>query len=190
VGKTGSNPASPNPLTATVLVLLYRVFANHCVRVPENTRHSAACLNEWAPSAPVYLSTLIIRRQERVRKKDRAMAQKASHRLIRKVRRDRQEGQDYPVHLLHLAVGSNSISRAHTSPAPAGRSHQQQVSPSAATFAFDVASSEMAAGLTRTDFHSCKLPFSFSNIAVESKRWCMAIVAKQEEYCCGPRQGN
>jgi hypothetical protein len=121
--------------------------------------------------------------------KVRAMAQKASHRLIRKVRRDRQEGQDYPDQCLYLPVELSSICPAHTSPVHAERSYQRQSRPSAARIsAFAVGNTEMVGVLTRTDHHSCNIPFS--NIAIQSQRSFMAIVAKQEEFCCGPRQGN
>jgi hypothetical protein len=117
------------------------------------------------------------------------MAHRDSCTLIRKARRHGQEGRDYPVHRLYFAVASNSISSARMSMVPAEQSYQQQIRRSAATFAFDAASTEMA-GPTRTGFHSSHLPSSFSNIAVEIMRSRMAIVAKQEEFCCGPRQGN
>jgi hypothetical protein len=117
------------------------------------------------------------------------MAHRDSCTLIRKARRHGQEGRDYPVHRLYFAVASNSISSARMSMVPAEQSYQQQIRRSAATFACDGARTGMMAGLARTT-HSNSLPFSFSNIAVEIMRSRMAIVAKQEEFCCGPRQGN
>ncbi|MGZ7090039.1 MAG: hypothetical protein ACXVKH_11260 [Candidatus Angelobacter sp.] len=43
-------------------------------------------------------------------------------------------------------------------------------------------------GLARTHRRSGNLPSS--NIAIQIERSYMAFVAKQEEFCCGPRQGN
>jgi hypothetical protein len=117
------------------------------------------------------------------------MAQKNNRRLIRNVRRDRQEGRDCPVHRFYPAIASSLISGAHES-TPTERSYQMQVSASEATFAFDGASAAMMADLARTGFHSSSLPFSFSNMAIQIKRLFPALVAKQEQFCCGPRQGN
>jgi hypothetical protein len=110
------------------------------------------------------------------------MAQKIRCKLIRKVRRDRQERQD-PVHGPYFPVALRSIFRAHTFPKPADRSYQLQVPTSAGTSAVRIASTEMLA-----DFYFSNL--SFFKIAIQIERSCMAIVAKQEEFCCGPRQGN
>jgi len=116
------------------------------------------------------------------------MAQRNNRSLIRNARRDPQEGRDCPIHRLYPAIAPVLIFRAHKS-TPAEPGYQLQVSASEATFACDGARTEMMAGLARTT-HSGSLPFSFSNIAVEIMRSRMAIVAKQEEFCCGPRQGN
>jgi hypothetical protein len=82
-----------------------------------------------------------------------------------------------------------SICLARTFPLRAGRNYQpQRRTFTSKTSALAVANTELAAGLARTDHHTCNFPFS--NIAIEIGRLCPAIVAKQEEFCCGPRQGN
>lgn len=140
---------------------------------------------------PVCLFALMIQRTGNVCVKIERMAQKAKaiDRSIRKVGKDRQESQGYPVRRMSLQGELSSICRAQTFPVRAEQSYQRQSRPSAAkTSTFAETNTEMAAGVARTDHHSCNFPFS--NIAIQSERWCMAIVAKQEEFCCGPRQGN
>jgi len=116
------------------------------------------------------------------------MAQKIRCRLIRNVRRDRQEGQGYPVHPFYLPVTLSLISRAPAVPKPVDRNHQLQIPKSAGTSAVPLVSTETSAELASTDFHFSNL--SFLKTAIQTERSCMAIVAKQEEFCCGPRQGN
>jgi len=120
--------------------------------------------------------------------KDRAMAQKIRCKLIRNVRRVRQEGQGHPVQGFYLPVALSLISRTLAFTEPANRNHQLQIPKSAGTSAVPLVSTETSAELASTDFHSSNL--SFLRTAIQIERSCMAIVAKQEEFCCGPRQGN
>ena len=137
---------------------------------------------------PVCLFALMIQRAGNVCVKIE-MAQKASNRSIRKVNRDRQESQDHPVHRMSLPGELGVIRQVHTFPVRAERSYNRQSCPSAAeVFVYAAANTEMATGLARTEYHSCNFPFS--NIAIQIERLYPAIVAKQEEFCCGPRQGN
>jgi hypothetical protein len=88
----------------------------------------------------------------------------------------------------YLPVALRLISRAQGFIEPANRNHQLQVPKSAGTSAVPLVNTETSAELASTDFHSGNL--SFLKTAIQIERSCMAIVAKQEEFCCGPRQGN
>jgi hypothetical protein len=116
------------------------------------------------------------------------MAQKIRCKLIRKAKRDRQEGHGHPVDGPYLPVALNSISRAHAFPESADRGDQLQVPNSVGTSAVHSANTEMFTEFASTDFHSSNI--SFFKIEIQIERSCMAIVAKQKEFCCGPRQGN
>lgn len=134
------------------------------------------------------LSALIIRRQGTCVEKNRAMAQRNDRSLIRSAKRERREGRDCPVHGFYPAIAAGLTSRAQK--LSAQQSYQPPVSASAAICAFDRASTEMMADFACTGFHSSSLPVSFSNIAIQIKRSYLSVVTKQEEFCCGPRQGN
>jgi len=115
------------------------------------------------------------------------MAQKIRCTLIRDVRREWQEGQHHPAYGAYLPLALSSIPRAHPLRERADRSYQLQVHTSRDTSYVDSVSTETLVD-SSTDFHSSNL--SFFHIAIQIKRSCMAIVANQEEFCCGPRQGN
>ena len=111
------------------------------------------------------------------------MAQEKFRSLIRKARRDPQEDRDCPIHCLHRAIAPGFDFWALKS-TQAERSYQLQLTIS------DSESTRMMEGLARTGVHSSRLPFSSSTIANQIERPYLSLVAKQEEFCCGPRQGN
>jgi hypothetical protein len=116
------------------------------------------------------------------------MAQKIRCSVIRNVRRNRQEGQGYPAHRTYLPIALSLSSRAQAFTGPVDRNHQLQVTKSAGISAVPLVNTETFAELASTNFHSSNL--LFFKTAIQIERSCMAIVAKQEEFCCGPRQGN
>jgi len=95
------------------------------------------------------------------------MAQKIRCKLIRNVRRVRQEGQGYPVHRFYLPVALSLISRAVAFTEPAKRNHQLQIPKSAGTSAISIVSTETSAELASTDFHSSNLSFLKTAIQIE-----------------------
>jgi hypothetical protein len=115
------------------------------------------------------------------------MTQEASDTSIRKVSWNLQESQDHPVHRMFLPGELSFIRQTHTFPVRAEQSYQRQSRLSAAkTSELPATNIDIAAGLTPTDHYTC----NFSNIAIQIERSYLSVVAKQEEFCCGPRQGN
>lgn len=121
-------------------------------------------------------------------KKDRVMAQEKVRSVIRNARRDPQEGRDCPIHRPYAAIAPGLTPRAQQATLATPR-YQLQLSISESPFAFDGAIAEMMADSVGTR-HSSSLPVSFFNIAIQIERSYLSLVAKQEEFCCGPRQGN
>ena len=117
------------------------------------------------------------------------MTQEASDTSIRKVSWNLQESQDHPVHRMSPPGELSFIRQTHTFPVRAEQSYQRQSRLSAAeTSELPATNIDIAAGLTPTDHYTCNFPFS--NIAIQIERSYLSVVAKQEEFCCGPRQGN
>jgi hypothetical protein len=115
---------------------------------------------------------------------DRAMNQKATCGLIRGGRWNRQESR--LVALIAAAVGTSFT-------ASGAQPYQQKTpKPQAArsTFTPVNAADNHARDTGPARTHGRFRNFPYSNIATRIKRSHMAIVAKQEEFCCGPRQGN
>src|ERR1051326_7072826 len=116
------------------------------------------------------------------------MAQEKFRSVIRNGSRDPQEGRDCPLHRPDAATAPGLISRAHQSTS-AVPGCQLQPSISESPFAFGGAIAEMMANPAGTR-HSSNLSVSFFNIANQIEWSFLSLVAKQEEFWCGPRQGN
>jgi len=157
VGKTGSNPASPDSLTATALVVPQYRFSYVINLGARNIGRSIVDLNEWAALLPVYLSALIISDSESVRSIVK-MNQLASCTLACGISPGRQEDQGLPAQDFYPAV----------------------LPPITPNYAM-VTGSARARGRSRN--------FTPLKMAIQTERAYM-VVAKQEKFCCGPRQGN
>ena len=92
------------------------------------------------------------------------------------------------MHRTYVAVTLSSIFGAQAFTEPAIRNYQLQVPKSAGTSAVPIVSTETLAELASTDFNPSNL--SFFKTATQIERSCVAMLAKQKKFCCGPRQGN
>jgi len=112
--------------------------------------------------------------------------------LIRKVKRDPQEGQDTPIQGLHLSAllpGPRPVPWESSFTVSVPKNYLQIITtPLSSTFCVVKPADGMLIASARTGLSYSNFPYS--NMAIQVERSYPAIVAKQEEFCCGPRQGN
>jgi len=123
---------------------------------------------------------------------DQEMNQEANFALIRNVKRDRQEGHGTPIQGVYSwallpCLRSSPWGAPFTVSVP-GNDPQASTTLLSSTFCAVKPADGMLITSACTGLSSCNFPSS--NITIQIERSYLAIVAKQEEFCCGPRQGN